>query len=473
MGEEITASDFQQGAFQRFLDSLTLETRLAEGWHKAGTFENERYVLGFELEAWLLDHNYFPHSINERFLGALDDPLVVPELSRFNVELNCTPLPIGGPTFRRAESELTALWRRCNEIAHGLDANIMMIGTLPTIREEDLSLENMSPLKRYYALNTQVLRQRGGKPIKIDIEGPEHLTTEQGDVMLEAATTSFQIHLMVPASFAHNYYNTSLMLSGPALAAAVNAPFLFEKLLWDETRIPLFEQAVDLKGRSGNLRRVTFGSRYLTGDLMECFRENLHEYPVMLPICFDDPPDALRHLRLHNGTIWRWIRPLLDFSADGRPHLRIEFRVLPSGPTILDMIANAAFYVGLVHQLVSSRFDEDRALAFEDVRTNFYAAARFGLDAEFIWPGTNSVNARDLLLEELIPAARAGLASLDIDEEDRDRYISVIENRVRHGQTGSAWQKARIESRGRDFFRLMAAYCERQRSGVPVGEWKS
>ena len=231
MGEEITATEFRPQEFRRFLECLTRETHLAEEWRDAGRFENERYVLGFEVEAWLLDHNYFPHSINERFLATLDDPLVVPELSRFNVELNCTPLPVGGATFRRAEAELNSLWQRCNTTAHGLDANIVMIGTLPTIREEDLSLENISPLKRYTALNTQVLRQRGGKPIKIDIAGPEHLTAEHGDVMLEAATTSFQVHLLVPASLAHNYYNASLMVSGPALAAAVNAPFLFDKLL--------------------------------------------------------------------------------------------------------------------------------------------------------------------------------------------------------------------------------------------------
>ena len=472
MGEEITSTEFRPQEFQRFLQCLTRETRLAEEWRDAGKFENQRYVLGFEVEAWLLDHDYFPHSINEPFLANLADPLVVPELSRFNVELNCTPLPVGGSTFRRAEKELTALWGRCQAAAHGLDSNMVMIGTLPTIRAEDLTLENISPLKRFYALNTQVLRQRGGKPINIDIAGPEHLTTEHGDVVLEAATTSFQVHLLVPANLAHNYYNASLMVSGPALAAAVNAPFLFDKILWDETRIPLFEQAIDLKGRGGEVQRVTFGSGYLNGDILGCFQENLREYPVLLPLCFDDRPDSLRHLRLHNGTIWRWIRPLLDFGGDGRPHLRIEFRVLPSGPTILDMIANAAFYVGVVHQLVSGGFDEDGPLPFDDARANFYAAARFGLDARFRWPGAEMATARELLLEELIPAARAGLKDLQIDDDDRDRYIGVVEDRVRNGQTGAAWQKARLESRGRDFFGLMAAYCQRQRSGVPVGQWK-
>ena len=473
MGEEITTTDFTPEEFERFQVSLARETRLADEWRSAKRFENNRYVLGFEIEAWLLDHNYFPHSLNEEFLETLDDPLVVPELSRFNVELNCAPLPLGGATFSHAETDLTGLWHRCNATAHGLDSNMVMIGSLPTIREEDLSLANISPLKRYYALNTQVLRQRGGRPIRIQIEGPQRLSLQRTDVMMEAAATSFQVHLLIPADLAHHYYNASLMVSGPALAAAVNAPFLFGKRLWDETRIPLFEQAIALGSRDGGARRVSFGSSYLVDHLSECFHENLDQYPVLLPLCFEDPAENLRHLRLHNGTIWRWIRPLVGFGQDGQPHLRIEFRILPAGPTILDMVANAAFYVGMTHQLVGRRADEEPALSFEDSRVNFYTAARYGLDAKLRWPGTPPVSARDLLLEELLPAARAGLADLNIDADDRDRYIGVVENRVRHGQTGTVWQTAGLDSRGGDFYRLMAAYCERQRSGVEISQWKS
>jgi hypothetical protein len=473
MGEEITAVEFDPEAFEGFAERVGVETSLAEDWHRRDRFENERYVLGFEVEAWLLDHNYFPHSVNERFLQRLDHPLVVPELSRFNVELNCAPIPVGGDTFARAEKALGDLWHHCNATAHDLDANMVMIGTLPTLREEDLNLENMSPLKRYSALNTQILRQRGGRPLTIDIAGADHLQAEHGDVMLEAATTSLQVHLMVPASLAHHYYNASLIVAGPALAAAVNAPFLFGKQLWEETRIPLFEQAIDLSGRDGEARRVSFGSGFETESLMGCFRENHAQFPPLLPLVFDDAPQSMRHLQLHNGTIWRWIRPLLGFGEGGAPHLRIEFRVLPAGPSVTDMIANAAFYVGIIHQLVSQRFDELENLSFEAARENFYAAARFGLDARLRWPGSEGVAAQDLLTEELLPAARAGLGALGIDGDDVERYIGALETRTRHGQTGAAWQKARRDSRGGDFFRLMAAYCERQRSGIPVAQWKS
>jgi hypothetical protein len=401
----------------------------------------------------------------------LNHPLVVPELSRFNVELNSVPLRLRGDALLRAEMELERLWDRCNHVAHDMDANMVMIGTLPTIRDEDLSLGNISPLKRYYALNHEVLRRRGGRPIRVDIAGRDHLVTEHGDVMLEAATTSFQVHLQPPAALAHRFYNASLVLSGPLLAACGNAPFLFGRSLWEETRIPLFEQAVALGGTHAGSRRVTFGEGYLRASVLECFEENLAEYPVLLPLAFAHPPGEFHHLRLHNGTIWRWNRPLLGFGEDGRPHVRIEHRILPAGPSLLDMMANAAAYLGLAYDLVHEEADETLGLSFEAARRNFYAAAREGLGARLEWPGAGTLPARDLLLDELLPRAARGLARLDIDEEDSARLMGVLRARVSGGGTGAAWQQACFIARGRDFRELMATYCERQRSRAPVHEW--
>lgn len=471
MGEEIGRVAFGPADFARFGKRLREETALLGNWFDQNRFSQVGHTIGFELEAWLIDHNGVPHSVNERFLSILDHPFVVPELSRFNVEFNCTPQPLSGLAFRRAETEMAELWARCNAVAHSLDANMVMIGTLPTIREKDLTLENMSPLNRYYALNSEVLRRRHGKPLRIDITGREHLIVEHGDVMLEAATTSFQVHLKVPAALAHRYLNASLLASGPILAACANAPFLFGKSLWEETRIPLFEQAVSLAGAHAHVHRVTFGDKYVDGSLYELWQENLKEYPVLLPLCFDEPPQALRHLRLHNGTIWRWNRPLLGFEKDGQPHLRIEHRILPAGPTFIDMMANAALYVGLVHHLVGRGVDLDEKLGFREARRNFYTAARNGLSAEFDWSAQTRVRADRLLLDALIPAADDGLADLKIEISDRRRYLGVIEARTRNGQTGAAWQRACFDAQGRDFFKLMATYCERQRSGVPVHEW--
>jgi hypothetical protein len=471
MGEEISRSEFEAADFARFDARLAEETALLAEMYRANRLDDAGYVFGFEIEAWLLDHAYFPHSVNEAFLRTLNHPLVVPELSRFNVELNSVPLRLRGDALLRAEMELERLWDRCNHVAHDMDANMVMIGTLPTIRDEDLSLGNISPLKRYYALNHEVLRRRGGRPIRVDIAGRDHLVTEHGDVMLEAATTSFQVHLQPPAALAHRFYNASLVLSGPLLAACGNAPFLFGRSLWEETRIPLFEQAVALGGTHAGSRRVTFGEGYLRASVLECFEENLAEYPVLLPLAFAHPPGEFHHLRLHNGTIWRWNRPLLGFGEDGRPHVRIEHRILPAGPSLLDMMANAAAYLGLAYDLVHEEADETLGLSFEAARRNFYAAAREGLGARLEWPGAGTLPARDLLLDELLPRAARGLARLDIDEEDSARLMGVLRARVSGGGTGAAWQQACFIARGRDFRELMATYCERQRSRAPVHEW--
>ena len=246
MGDEVAKADFAPADFDAFAARLAAEIAdLGRMWND-GAFADSGFSIGCEIEAWLLDHAYYPAPVNQAFLAKADHPLVVPELSRFNIELNCTPLPLAGDVFARMAAELTGLWAHCETVAHGLDANAVLIGTLPVIRNADLSLANISPLKRYAALNREILRRRDGRPVRVEISGREALAVEHRDVMLEAATTSFQVHLKVPAARAHLYWNASAMAAGPLLAAAGNAPFLFGRDLWDETRIPLFEQAIDL-----------------------------------------------------------------------------------------------------------------------------------------------------------------------------------------------------------------------------------
>ena len=468
MGEEIAKTEFEPADFSRFADRLDAETELAGHLFRDQRFSEEGFTIGFEIEAWLLDHGYFPNSINDQFLRTLDHEMVVPELSRFNIELNCTPRKLAGDVFSAVAGELGDLWAHCNRVAHGLDANIVLIGTLPTIREEDLTLKNISALKRYCALNHEVLRRRNGRPLRVDIRGREHLLTDHGDVMLEAATTSFQVHLKTPARLAHRYFNASLMASGPVMAVSANAPFLFGKSLWEETRIPLFEQAVDIDGADAKSRRVTFGKGYLKSSIFEIVEENRDNYTGLLPIIFDEPPEQLRHLRLHNGTIWRWNRPLIGFEEGGQPHLRIEHRILPAGPTFLDMMANAALYIGLVHQLVES--GEAGDLPFAEAKANFYAAAEHGMEADLYWPPQGRVVARSLLLEEIIPAAAEGLRKLGI-EEDSARFLDIVRARVRGGRSGAAWQRESLAAHDGNFFQMMAAYCERQRGAAPVYEW--
>jgi hypothetical protein len=401
--------------------------------------------------------------------------MVVPELSKFNVELNGTPQVLGPGALIRLEAELAATWRHCMAVADELGAALVMIGILPTITEPDLCLANMSPLNRYHALNRQVMRARRGRPITVDISGREHLLTKHHDVMLEAATTSFQVHLQVPASRAARYYNASLVLSAPIVAACGNSPFLFGRDLWDETRVPLFEQAVSLGRKSPSMHdpahRVTFGGGYVRASLLECFAENETFYPCLLPIAFCDGAATLEHLRLHNGTIWRWNRPLIGFDEHGAPHFRIEHRALPSGPSVLDMISNAALYFGLAHHFAGCEVAPESRLPFERARENFYRAARDGLVSQLEWLDGIKIESRALLLDELLPAARNGLSGLGLEPGEIDRYLGVIEARVRSGQTGAAWLRRRLSACGGDLAELTAAYLAHQRTGVPAHEW--
>jgi len=472
MGQEIGRIHYRREDFVEFSARLAEETGLLESWLGEGRCEQSAYVGGFELEAWLLDRNYFALPANEAYLARLNNPLVVAELSRFNVELNGAPQPLAGRALRRLEEELTGTWRRCLEVAHEFEGTLIMIGILPTVREEDLSLTNISPLNRYYALNEQVLKSRDGRPIRLDIEGREHLRLMHADVMLEAATTSFQVHLQFPADLAVRYFNAAQILSAPMVALAANSPFLFEKQLWEETRIPLFEQAVDTGDNADpEMRRVSFGSGYLQHGAIETYRENLARYPVLLPILFEPGSQQLRHLRLHNGTIWRWNRLLIGFDEAATPHLRVEHRVMPAGPTIVDMIANAAVYLGASRFLAELRAPPEGDLPFATARDNFYRAARDGLDAGIVWLDGCEVALRTLLADEILPMARHGLKLLGADEDDIERYMDVARSRVRSGLNGAAWQRAHVERHGRDFFSLTADYLEHQRSAMPVHEW--
>ncbi len=469
MGEEIDRLHFSAEDFRRFEQLLVTETDLAQAWMRAGRFDEQTFSGGFELEAWLLDHNFFPEPRNEELLTRLNHPLVVPELSRFNIELNGTPQGLAGQALRRIERELTETWQACVATARDMGCQLAMIGTLPTIREQDLTLANISRRNRYYALNEQVLRMRNGRPFELDIQGREHLRLTHDDVLLEAGTTSFQVHLQAPASEIHRYYNAALILSAPLVALGANSPFLFGHDLWDETRIALFEQAVAVEGHDA-AQRVTFGSGYLEGDPTALFRENRLRYPVALPIVDQDATATLRHLRLHNGTIWRWNRLLMGFEGQ-QPHLRVEHRVLPAGPSIMDQVSNAAVYIGASRFLAGLRRPPEEDLPFEVARTNFYAAARDGIAARIRWLDGRDTDVRSLLLDEILHMARQGLLLLGVDQDDIDDYIGIAETRVRTGQNGAAWQRAHVAAHGRDFFRLVADYLANQHVGNPVHEW--
>lgn len=474
MGEEISTSSFNDADFERFKHTLKKETELLETWFKEKKFSSLSNRAGFELESWLVDEQLYPASINETFLKKLNSPLASPELASFNVELNSTPCDLSGHALTRMQNELDENWKKCKQTAKELHSDIVMVGILPTLDNDVLHLANMSKMKRYRALNREVLHRRKGKPLVFDINGVEHLRVTHRDVMMEAAATSFQIHLQVNLDNAVRLFNASIAITGPLLALSANSPYLFGKDLWDETRIPVFEQAVAVGGYDGAafgpIRRVTFGDSYIRESLFECFKENLEHYPVLLPVD-PDSEDPLAHLRLHNGTIWRWNRPLIGFDESGEPHLRIEQRVVPAGPTTQDAIANAAFYYGAVTALAELDEPIENQIPHSSTRDNFYAAAKMGLRSSLRWINEEDINAADLILQKLLPLAQQGLTSLGISMEDSDKYLGIIHDRVKSGQNGAAWQRSFVKKHGRDMNALTKAYIENQNSGEPVHRW--
>lgn len=469
MGQEIESSVFTDEELQQFRRQLTDETAILERYFDDNAFTHSDYKAGFELEAWLLDTSGHAAPDNAAFLANLDDRNVVPELATFNFEVNGDPETLRGNALDTLYAGLLNSWRHCAGVAGDRDERILMIGILPNLREGDLGMDNMSHMSRYKALNRQVLKMRDYQPLHLHIKGRDELDLHKNDVMLEAATTSFQIHFQIPLAEAVNVFNASLLASAPMVAVSANSPYLFGRDLWDETRIPLFEQSVEV-GSLGH-RRVGFGYGYLEESLFECFAENLADYPALLPLINDAPPERLTHLKFHNGTIWRWNRPLIDFAADGRPHLRIEHRVVPSGPTIRDCFANAAFYYGLSHGLTRLYDNVAARLPFADTKQNFYACARYGLDAPVTWMDGASMLVRELILEELLPIAEDGLQALGVANESAGRWLDIIRARTESGQNGACWQRAFVARHGSDMNALVDRYYTLQQDETPVHAW--
>lgn len=469
MGEEIRTRNFTRSDFEAFRERLKEETALLHYLFENRGLSDREFVAGFELEAWLLDAHGNAHPENETFLKRLKHGLVVPELAKFNIELNGSPTSLQGKAFSRLQDELGATWTKCVNCAHMLGLNLLQIGILPTISGDDLQAENMSGLTRFAALNEQVLIRRDHQPFLLDIKGMEHLRHTHPSVLTEAAATSFQVHLQVQPAAAAALYNSAVLASAACVGVATNSPMFLGKQLWMETRIPVFEQSVDVG--SSDFKHVTFGSGYVKDSLFEVFEENLTNYDPLIPQVDDVAPGRFAHLRLHNGTVWRWNRPLVGFDYDGVPHLRLEHRVIPAGPSLVDNIANAAFFYGLVLNFAGEIDTLTDEIPFEKARRSFYRAARQGLDALVDWRRGESVELRELLLTELLARARLGLLSQNIPETESHEFLNIISKRVEARQTGAHWMRGWLEKHGSDQQALVLAYLERQSEGAPVGEW--
>ena len=469
MGQEITKLQFRTTDFEQFVQNLEVETDKLSQLFATNAFQCDHPIGGFELEAWLIGADGLPVPENEKFLKRLANPEIVPELSRFNFEINVQPRALRGKALSRFNQNLAGNWQHCRRVARECDTDVMIIGVHPCIHEHQLTLINMSQSQRYRALNNQILALRQQQPIDIDIKGREHLSLLHNDVMLEAAATSFQIHVQIKQHLAVRAYNIAQIISAPLVALSANSPYVFGVDLCDESRILLFEQSIDL-GKQYK-KRVCFGDRYIQNSLFNCFKENLVDYPVLLPELQSKNDSQLPHLCLHNGTIWRWNRPLIGFDPKGNPHLRIENRVAPAGPTVLDMMANAAFFWGLLTKLVTESDSIEFEIPFKAAKHNFYAAVKRGLKCKLRWRDNKIHRCSDLLLKECIPLAKEGLEQLGIDKADAKSFISIVEDRVGSQQNGALWQRAWVKKHGKDMRNLSLAYLENQHRGQPVHEW--
>jgi hypothetical protein len=444
---------------------------------------------GLEMEFSLVDEQGWVALTNETVLAAIADPAWATELGQFNIELDIGPAVLSGDVFASLESRLQETLGKASERAESAGSRLVMVGILPSLREGDVGLHAISPNPRFRLLNDQILAARG-EDMRISIEGAERLLTYVDNILPEAAATSLQCHLQVsPEGFA-SYWNAAQAIAGIQVAIAANSPFLFGRELWRETRITLFEQATDTRPdelkEQGVRSRVWFGDRWIT-SVFDLFEENLRYFPALLPLTEDTDPLAelergeapdLAELTLHNGTVWRWNRPVYAV-VDGNPHLRVENRVLPAGPTIVDVLANAAFYYGLVHELAHAERPVWSQMSFDAAAANFRSGARLGLDAEVYWPGAGMVPVTELTLRCLLPLAVAGLARWGVDAADTNRLLAIIEQRCLTGRNGASWQAdsvRRLHADGRldrgEVLRIMTqGYIERMKSGEPVHSW--
>ncbi|MGW6570321.1 glutamate-cysteine ligase family protein [Streptomyces sp. NPDC054975] len=494
MGEKVVADGFGLSDRQRYRRKLQqclagLARLLAEK-----RFDRPRNLMGLEIELNLVGADGMPRMVNGAVLDRIASPDFQTELGMFNLEVNIAPHRLGGRVFDRLAEELRAGLGYADRKAHELDAGVVMIGILPTLAQDDLVSENLSDVDRYTLLNDQIVAARG-EDFTLDIHGVERLTCTATSIVPEAACTSVQLHLQVtPARFAA-VWNAAQAVTAVQIAVGANSPFLFGRELWRESRPPLFTQATDTRPpelqAQGVRPRTWFGERWVD-SAYDLFEENLRYFPPLLPICDEEDPlrvldqggvPRLQELVLHNGTVYRWNRPVYGW-VDGVPHLRVENRVLPAGPTVTDVVANAAFYYGLVRALAEDTRPVWKRLPFEDAAANFDTACRHGIEAELRWPrpgrsgGVAAVPAVRLVLDELLPLAAAGLDAWHVEPADRDFYLGVIEERCRRRVNGASWQADTFHqalASGLDRDAALAAttrrYAELMRGGEPVHLW--
>jgi gamma-glutamyl:cysteine ligase YbdK (ATP-grasp superfamily) len=492
MGIEIDRTSFSEEDHGRFTARLQENLNALQQLLGQPGFGQGPRSLGAELEIYIVDAAGNPLYANEEILADADDPQLTLELNRYNLEYNLSPARLDQSSFAATEAEILAKLAKLRAVAAGHGGRVVPIGILPTLRQADFGSHCITGRRRYHALVKQLIRRRGDR-FKIDINGEDPLKLDMGDITLEGANTSFQVHYRVnPADYADTF-NAIQLMTPLALAVGANSPTLFGHRLWHETRIPLFKQSIDTRhvDRYGwkEPARVNFGQGWARRGAAELFQEVACIYPPLLPICAEQSPQlelaqgaaapSLAELRLHQSTVWLWNRPIYDDLAGG--HLRIEMRALPAGPTAVDMVANAALLIGLAEGIRPRINELLPALPFNIAEYNFYRAAQHGLDARLIWPGSGQPCYREGsvsdILQQMLPIARDGLAAIGVSSAESDRYLGIIEQRLQRGRNGAIWQRellAKLQAkmpRDEALHELLERFIEHSVANTPVAEW--
>jgi len=453
-------------------------------------FDFERPMAGLEIELNLVDEQFEPAMRNAEVLAAIADPSFVTELGRFNIEINVPPRRLNEAGFTRFEESVRDALNEADPRARQLGAQTVMVGILPTLRPEHVQLGNLSENPRYSLLDQQIFAARG-EDLEIVVDGVERLEMVFDTIAPEAACTSTQVHLQVSPDDFSGYWNAAQAIAGVQVAVGANSPYLFGRELYAESRIPLFEQSTDTRSEElkvqGVRPRVWFGERWIT-SIFDLFEENSRYFPALLPISSAEDPIAvldaggvpqLDELRLHNGTVYRWNRPVYDVSGD-KPHLRVENRVLPAGPTVVDTMANAAFFAGLVRALA----DDDRPvwsqMSFQAAAENFVAGSRHGINAEVYWPQVGHLRVAELVVRKLLPRAAEGLRSWGVADAESGRLLDIIERRCLRAANGATWQTAVVnrrekagDSRAEALRGMLQSYVDGMHSNEPVHTWEA
>jgi CBS domain-containing protein len=493
MGEQKVSLVDDQHKMERFVRYLLNDVKALEYMLENDWFESDITRIGAEQEMCLVyNKTHKPAPIAVEALERMQDlDWAGTELARFNLEINLTPREFTGSCLLDLENETLERLRIMSDRLDPLGASIILIGILPTLQKSDLEMHNLTPLKRYFALMEALNRQLKGSAYELRLNGIDELQIRHGSPLLEASNTSFQVHLQVaPDDFAR-MYNISQALAAPVIAIGANSPLVYGKRLWHESRIALFQQAIDTRTSHEHMRdqsaRVSFGNGWLNRSIMEIYKEDIARFRVLLAGDVEENSleeiekgnvPSLRALQVHNSTVYRWNRPCYGISPNGKPHLRIENRVLPAGPTVIDEVANAAFWLGAMVGMADQVKDIRELMSFDDARDNFTKASKFGVDSNFTWFKDRKVTATELVAKELLPIARAGLEKKGVRKSDIDRYLGIIEERARLHTNGARWQLRgftalkNLVSRDEAVTGVTSATLKNQRLEKPIHTWE-